>query len=91
TGSVEPEVPGGFVARPGQRDRVDAEAILAGVGSPVVDVRAANRYRGETEPFDPVAGHIPGALNRPAADLLDERSRFRPATEVAAAFAGVEA
>lgn len=91
TGPVAPEVPGGFVARPGHRDRVDAAAILAGVGSPVVDVRAANRYRGETEPFDPVAGHIPGALNRPAADLLDERSRFRPAVEVAAAFAGVEA
>lgn len=90
TGPVTPGVAGGFTVRPGHRSRVGAEEILAGVGSPVVDVRAANRYRGETEPFDPVAGHIPGALNRPAADLLDARSRFRPAAEVAAAFAGVE-
>lgn len=90
TGPVVPAALGGFVARPGQRDRVGPEEILAGLASPVVDVRAANRYRGETEPFDPVAGHIPGALNRPAAELLDERSRFRPAAEVAAAYAGVE-
>lgn len=90
-GPVVPPAPGGFVSRPGLRERVDADAIAAGVGSPVVDVRAANRYRGETEPFDPVAGHIPGALNRPAAELLDERSRFRRAAEVAAAYAGVDA
>ncbi len=91
SGPTGPPRAGGFVARPGRRARVGAEEILAGPGSPVVDVRAANRYRGETEPFDPVAGHIPGALNRPAADLLDERSRFRPAADVAAAFAGIEA
>jgi thiosulfate/3-mercaptopyruvate sulfurtransferase len=91
TGPVAPPAPGGFVARPGHRERVWADDILAGLDVPVVDVRAANRYRGETEPFDPVAGHIPGALNRPATELLDERSRFRPAADVAAAFAGVEA
>ena len=91
TGPVVPPAPGGFVARPGQRERVGADDIVAGLDAPVVDVRAANRYRGETEPFDPVAGHVPGALNRPAADLLDARSRFRPAAEVAAAYAGLDA
>jgi thiosulfate/3-mercaptopyruvate sulfurtransferase len=92
TGPVTPAAPGGFVGRPGQRDRVDVEQLTSEPGAyTLVDVRAAERYRGEVEPMDPVAGHIPGALNRPAALLLDEHARFRPAAEVAAAYAGVEA
>jgi len=43
----------------------------------VLDVRARPRYRGETEPFDPVAGHIPGALNLPFAENLDAAGRFK--------------
>lgn len=43
----------------------------------VLDVRAAPRYRGETEPIDPVAGHIPGAVNLPFADNLDAEGRFK--------------
>jgi thiosulfate/3-mercaptopyruvate sulfurtransferase len=81
---------GAFVARPGQRPQVDAEQIAADAGLTLVDVRAAERYRGEVEPLDPVAGHIPGAVSRPAALLLDEGSRFRPAAEVAAAYAGLD-
>lgn len=83
---------GGFVARPGQRDRVGVEQILTDPDAyTLVDVRAAERYRGEVEPLDPVAGHIPGALNRPATLLLDEDARFRSAAEVAEAYAGVDA
>jgi thiosulfate/3-mercaptopyruvate sulfurtransferase len=43
----------------------------------LVDARAAPRYRGEVEPLDKKAGHIPGALNRPFSDNLDPSGRFK--------------
>jgi len=43
----------------------------------LVDVRAAPRYRGEQEPIDPVAGHVPGAVNRPGSVNIDANGRFR--------------
>jgi thiosulfate/3-mercaptopyruvate sulfurtransferase len=43
----------------------------------VVDARAGARYRGEVEPLDPVAGHIPGALNRPYTENFTEDGRFK--------------
>jgi thiosulfate/3-mercaptopyruvate sulfurtransferase len=48
----------------------DASAVL-------VDVRAPERYRGEVEPLDPIAGHIPGAINVPLTESLDAHGRFR--------------
>jgi thiosulfate/3-mercaptopyruvate sulfurtransferase len=43
----------------------------------VLDVRSRPRYQGATEPIDPVAGHIPGALNLPFAENLDAQGRFK--------------
>ncbi len=50
----------------------------------VLDVRSTERYRGETEPFDPIAGHIPGAVNLPYTENLDSDGRFKPASELRA-------
>jgi thiosulfate/3-mercaptopyruvate sulfurtransferase len=61
---------------------VDAGFVLAHLGDPavtVLDARAPERYRGETEPIDPVAGHIPGALNRLYKNNLDASGRFKSA------------
>lgn len=60
---------------------VDAEYVLAHLRDPsivVVDARSAERYRGETEPLDPVAGHIPGSINRPIQGNLAEGGVFKP-------------
>lgn len=47
----------------------------------LVDARAAERFRGEQEPIDPVAGHVPGALNRPLTDNLNA-GQFKPAEQL---------
>ncbi len=55
----------------------------------VIDVRAAFRFRGDSDPFDPVAGHIPGARNAPYADNLRVDGTFKSADELRALFAEV--
>jgi thiosulfate/3-mercaptopyruvate sulfurtransferase len=60
--------PARFTPRVRSKDVVEAEELESRLGEDglvVVDARAGERYRGETEPIDPVAGHIPGALNVP--------------------------
>jgi thiosulfate/3-mercaptopyruvate sulfurtransferase len=55
----------------------------------LIDVRAAFRFRGDSDPFDPVAGHIPGARNAPYAENLRADGTFKTADELRALFSGV--
>jgi len=66
---------------------VQADTLLRQLGQvTVLDARAGERFRGETEPLDAVAGHIPGALNRFFKDNLGPDGRFLPADTLRATF-----
>jgi thiosulfate/3-mercaptopyruvate sulfurtransferase len=77
-----------FVPKPGGMPVLDAvaAAALARTGL-LLDARSAARYRGEVEPVDRVAGHIPGAVSAPTVDNVTATGRLRSPEELAARFA----
>jgi thiosulfate/3-mercaptopyruvate sulfurtransferase len=83
-----PAAAGDFTARPGGMPVLDAAgaAVLARTGL-LLDARAGERYRGEMEPIDPVAGHIPGARSAPTNANLGADGRFLAADELSERFA----
>jgi thiosulfate/3-mercaptopyruvate sulfurtransferase len=89
TEPVAPE-PGDWTGEPGHLPVVEADDVTAVARDGVlIDVRAAERFRGEVEPIDPVAGHVPGAVNAPLTGNTDETSRLRPDAELRARFAAL--
>jgi thiosulfate/3-mercaptopyruvate sulfurtransferase len=80
-GDWEPVVPGLLPV-------LDADAAAAvATDGVLLDARAGERYRGETEPVDPVAGHVPGAVSVPSAEWLDADGRMLAAEQILARLA----
>jgi len=89
SGEVTPE-PGTVTLRYGNLPVIDIDGAA---GFPehgaLLDARAGERYRGETEPIDPRAGHIPGALNAPTTENVDDAGRFLPPEELRERFRAI--
>jgi thiosulfate/3-mercaptopyruvate sulfurtransferase len=89
-GPGEPPPPGDLELRWGTLPTVDAAGIGALVDSGLLlDARVAARYRGEVEPVDPVAGHIPGALNAPVTADLDPDGAWLPLARLRETYAAL--
>lgn len=91
TAEPPPQRPARFDGAPGHMPAIDtaalAQRLRAGTAPLLLDARAPARFRGEQEPIDPVAGHVPGAVNAPFQSFLDGSGRFRPPAELRALFA----
>ena len=81
--------PSEIVLTTGALPTIDADEAATWPG-PLLDARATERYRGEFEPVDPRAGHIPGALSFPTAWLLDADGTFLPEEALRSRFASLD-
>jgi thiosulfate/3-mercaptopyruvate sulfurtransferase len=88
TADVPSPASGDIVVTPGGMPVLDADraAALAGGAGLLLDARAPERYRGDVEPVDPRAGHVPGARNAPFAAHVGPDGRWRTPAELAARF-----
>lgn len=87
-GGVEESAPGDVVLTDNVMSTITAAQTAEWAEHGVLlDARAAERYRGEIEPVDPRAGHIPGAVSAPTTENLDDDGRFLPAQELRRRFA----
>jgi thiosulfate/3-mercaptopyruvate sulfurtransferase len=83
SGELPPPAAGTISVQPGSLPTLDADSAAArGRAGRLVDVRAAERYRGELEPIDPVAGHIPGAINLPTTSNVQPSGHFLPEADL---------
>ncbi len=81
----ESNAPGNFAAKVDNSLVLSAQEVQQKLQQrriTLIDARAAERFSGETEPLDLVAGHVPGALNRPFTDNLQADGRFKPSQEL---------
>lgn len=84
-----PEFISNYALAPVEHALIATETIAKNLGRPIqtlIDARGAPRFSGEVEPLDPVAGHIPGALNRPFNLNLAADGKFKPAAQLRAEF-----
>jgi len=90
-GAVVP-APGSVTLTGGHLPRltIDEAAEVAATGT-LIDVRAEERYRGDAEPIDPRAGHIPGAINLPTTANVDANGRFLSPAALRERFADIDA
>jgi thiosulfate/3-mercaptopyruvate sulfurtransferase len=88
-GTPPPAFASNYMPAPAVTALVATKTIADQLGRPtqtLIDARGAPRFKGEVEPLDPVAGHIPGALNRPFNLNLGPDGKFKPAAELRAEF-----
>jgi thiosulfate/3-mercaptopyruvate sulfurtransferase len=81
----ETREPREFTPRPREDLWISSQEVAQMLSKPgfrLLDARSADRFKGENENRDPVAGHIPGAVSAPYAENLDQNSRFRPVQEL---------